>query len=63
MHLKEVLSESRGVPIPSFVAIAGMSDKIDEEGNLSPEAAYQQTSLDELLAELKWYGDALAAAR
>jgi NAD(P)H-dependent FMN reductase len=63
MHLKEIISEARAVPIPNFVALAGMSDKIDDDGNLAAEASYQQTVLDELLTELKWYSDALSAAR
>ena len=65
--LKEVLSESRALPIPNFVAITGMSEIIDEKGNLA-EAAQQnpygpQTSLETLLDELQWTSDALAAAR
>lgn len=67
MHLKEILSESKSVPIQNAIALAGMSDKIDEQGNLDAElkaAAYgPQAALDALLAELKWYGDALTAAR
>lgn len=67
MHLKEVVSEARAVPIPEFVAMAGMSDQIDEEGVLKPEIAAReygpQSALDGLLAELKWYSDALAVAR
>lgn len=67
MHLKEILSESKSAPIPNFVALAGMSDLIDEEGNLD-EAAKQnpygpQGALGTLLEELKWYSDALSAAR
>ncbi|HVO86314.1 MAG TPA: NADPH-dependent FMN reductase [Candidatus Binatia bacterium] len=67
MHLKEVLSEARSVVIPSQVAIAGMSDKINEAGELSAELKDQpygpQTSLKNALAELKWYSDALSKAR
>jgi NAD(P)H-dependent FMN reductase len=67
--LKEILSESKAVPLPTYspLAMAGMSDKIDEEGNLAEEfktAPYgPQTALDAMLADLKWYSDALAAAR
>jgi NAD(P)H-dependent FMN reductase len=67
--LKEILSESKAVPLPSSspLAMAGMSDKIDEEGNLAEElkaAPYgPQIALDAMLDELKWYSDALAAAR
>lgn len=67
MHLKEVISEAKAVPIPNFVALAGMSDIIDNNGNLAEEAAANpygpQGALNMLLAELKWYSDALAVAR
>lgn len=67
MHLKEVISEARGVPIPNFVAFPHMSDNIDDEGNLSQEQKANpygpQTTLQSLLEELKWYSDALATAR
>lgn len=67
MHLKEILSESRAAVIPTQLAIAGMSEKIDEEGRLSEEQQAlpygPQTSLKNMLGELKWYSDALAAAR
>jgi NAD(P)H-dependent FMN reductase len=67
MHLKEVISEARGVPIPSFVALAHMSDVIDDAGNLNEEQKANpygpQKTLEDMLAELKWYSDALAAAR
>jgi NAD(P)H-dependent FMN reductase len=67
--LKEILSESKAVPLPtsSPLAMVGMSDKIDEEGNLAEElktAAYgPQTALDAMLEDLKWYSDVLSAAR
>lgn len=67
MHLKEVISESQAVPISSFVAIHGMSEAIDEEGNLSEKLRANpygpQAQLEAMLAELKWYSDALAVAR
>lgn len=67
LHLKEILSEGQAVVIPNFLAIAGMSDMIDEDGNLSAEASANpygpQGQLDALLAELKWYSDALSHAR
>jgi NAD(P)H-dependent FMN reductase len=69
IQLKVILSESKAVPIPlsSPLAMAGMSDKIDEEGNLAEEfktAPYgPQVSLEDMLADLKWYSDALAVAR
>lgn len=67
MHLKEIISEARGVPIPSFVALAHMSDLIDEAGNLDEEQKANpygpQAALGAMLTELAWYSDALAAAR
>jgi NAD(P)H-dependent FMN reductase len=67
--LKEILSESRAVPMPtlSSTAMSGMSEAIDEDGNLSEAAKANpygpQNGLDTLLADLKWYSDALATAR
>lgn len=67
--LKEILSESKAVPLPTYspLAMAGMSDLIDEEGNLSETAKAKpygpQTALDAMLADLQWYSDALATAR
>jgi NAD(P)H-dependent FMN reductase len=68
MHLKEILSEAQSVPIPNFVALTmRVNEVFDENGTLSEEvAAVQygpQFALDNLLAELKWYSDALAPAR
>lgn len=67
MHLKEILSEAQSVPISKFVALHGMSELIDEKGNLSEEAKANpygpQGALDGLLADLVWYSDALASAR
>jgi NAD(P)H-dependent FMN reductase len=69
VQLKVILSESRAVPIPipSPLAMVGMSDKIDDNGNLTEELIDQphgpQAALDEMLHGLKWYSDALAAAR
>jgi NAD(P)H-dependent FMN reductase len=67
MHLKEILSESQSVPIPNSVKLHGMSEAIDEEGNLKEELKANpygpQRALDSLLAELKWYSDALSKAR
>lgn len=66
MHLKEILSESKTVPIQNHVAFHGM-ENIDEEGKLSEElktALYgPQSALEAMLAELKWYSDALSEAR
>ncbi len=68
--LKEILSESRAVPTPSYtpLTMVGMSELIDEAGNLTEAAKAKprggpQKALDNMLAELKWYSDALAAAR
>jgi NAD(P)H-dependent FMN reductase len=69
IQLKVILSESRAVPIPipTPLAMAQMSEKIDEEGNLTPELAKAehgpQAALENTLDDLKWYSDALAAAR
>lgn len=67
MHLKEILSESQTAPIPNFVAFHGISEGIDEAGNLSEELKANpygpQSALNNLLAELEWYSDALSAAR
>jgi NAD(P)H-dependent FMN reductase len=67
--LKEILSESRMVPMSTVpgVAMTHMSEMIDEEGNLSEEQKTSpygpQAALEALLTELKWYSDALATAR
>lgn len=67
MHLKEILSEGQAMPIPNFVALAGMSDLIDEQGNLDEAARANpygpQATLEALLSELQWYSDALLVAR
>lgn len=69
VSLKEILSESRMVPMSTIpgVAMTGMSEKIDEEGNLSEvEKANPygpQTALETLLKELHWYSDVLKAGR
>ncbi len=68
MHLKEILSESRAAIIPAHVAFAGrVGEIIDENGNLSEELKANpygpQATLANMLAELKWYSDALATAR
>lgn len=68
MHLKEILSESRAVPIPNAVAFPGrVGEAIDEQGKLQPEIAEQAygplTALKALIEELKWYSDVLTAGR
>lgn len=67
--LKEILSENSAILVPtrSSLAITHMSEIIDEEGNLSEEARAKpygpQKGLKALLSDLKWYSNALAAAR
>lgn len=68
MHLKEILSEGQAVPIPKFVAFAHMSNAINEEGNIADESVREnpygpQATLQAMLEELVWYGEALKAAR
>lgn len=67
MHLKEILSESKAVPIQQAVAFHGISEGIDDEGKLAADLAALAygplTALKALLEELKWYSDALSAAR
>lgn len=68
MHLKEILSESRAAVIPSQVALVGQAgENLSEDGGLSDELKAlefgPQTSLKNMLAELKWYSDALETAR
>lgn len=67
VHLKEILSESKSVVIPNTVAMNSLSELIDEAGQLSEEVRSNpygpQAALQALLAELKWYSDALATAR
>lgn len=67
MHLKEIISEAHAVPLSKFVAFSHMSDAIDDDGELMEEVKANpygpQGQLDGLLEDLKWYGEALAAAR
>lgn len=67
MHLKEIISEAKAVPIQNSVAMAGMSEQIDDNGTLDKEVAANpygpQGALNVLFAELQWYSDALKAAR
>lgn len=69
MNLKVILSESKAVPLPTFspLAMTGMSELIDEDGNLTDAARTKPYDLNEILAgalaELKWYSDALAVAQ
>lgn len=69
VHLKEILSESKAVVIPTYTPLimAGMSEMIDDDGNLTQAGEDNPRNLQEtcetMLEELKWYSDALAAAR
>ncbi len=67
MHLKEILSEGLTLPIQKSVAMTGMSELLDDDGNLTEAAKANpygpQAALDGLLAELKWTSDALSVAR
>lgn len=67
IQLKEILSESRTVVIPNAVAFVGVSEAVDDEGNINEEIKANpygpQGQLDATLTELKWYSDALSAAR
>lgn len=67
-HLKGIISEVRGVPIPNQVGLTmRVAEVFDENGTLSEEVAAlpygPQAALDALLTELKWYSDALSTAR
>jgi NAD(P)H-dependent FMN reductase len=68
MHLKEILSESQAAITPRQVALPGRAiENFDEDGNLNEELKANprgpEFALKNLLEELKWYSDALAAAR
>jgi NAD(P)H-dependent FMN reductase len=69
LMLKVILSESKAVPLPTFtpLTMTGMSEQIDDDGNLTEAGKANprglQQSLEAALAELKWYSDALASAR
>lgn len=67
VQLKEILSESRTVVIPNAVAFIGVSEGVDDEGNINATLKANpygpQAALNSTLEELKWYSDALAQAR
>lgn len=67
MHLKEILNESGATIIPRQIAMTKPTDQLSEQGELSETAKAQPYgpahSLSSLLEDLKWYSDALAAAR
>jgi NAD(P)H-dependent FMN reductase len=67
-HLKGIISETQAVPVPINVALTmRLSEIFDEQGTLAEEVAAQEYSpkfsLENTLADLEWYSDALAAAR
>ncbi|HVX24063.1 MAG TPA: NAD(P)H-dependent oxidoreductase [Candidatus Saccharimonadales bacterium] len=67
--LKEIVSESKAVPLPSLspLTLSGMSEQIDDKGELTEAGKANPRNLDaslqSALEELKWYSDALAQAR
>lgn len=67
MHLKEVISEAQAVPMSKFVAFHGVSEALDDDGNISEEVKANpygpQGALEGLLEDVIWYGEALSAAR
>lgn len=67
-HLKDILSEIRGMVISTNVALTmRVSEVFDEHGTLAEEIASQEygpaASLSNTLDELTWYSNALSAAR
>lgn len=67
MQLKEILSESKLIVIPNSVALIGAHDNLDNEGILKEELKVlpygPEYALKTMFEELKWYSDALGAAR
>lgn len=67
MHLKEILSEGKSVPIPEFVAFHGVSEGVDDEGNLAEALKANpygpEYALNSMVDSLVWYTRALKAAR
>ena len=66
--LKEILSESLAAIVPKSVAFIGHgTDSFDETGDLKADLKANpygpQKALDDMLIDLKWYGNALTAAR
>lgn len=67
-HLRGVLPGLHAITVPSATYFIGqVGQAIDEQGNLSEEIKSNpygpQTAIRNMLADLKWYSDALAAAR
>ncbi len=67
--LKEILSECQSVVIPKSTQLfnVGMTNAVDDEGNLSSELESNpygpKSQLETMLKELVWYSNALSAAR
>ena len=67
--LKEILSESRAILVPTTpgLTIFGMSELIDEQGNLAEKEKANpygpQAALTTMFGELQWFSDALARKR
>jgi NAD(P)H-dependent FMN reductase len=67
-HLYTMIAISNAISIPKAVALTmRVSDIFDENGTLTEEVATQpygpKSASDAMLAELKWYSDALIAAK
>jgi len=67
-HLKNIISEIRAVPIPVNMALTmRVSEVFDEHGTLAEEIDSKEHGPKDILAnvlnELTWYSEALAAAR
>lgn len=67
MHLKEVLSELKTLPIPETVALMGIQEGLGEDGELADELKANprspQAQLTGQLDNLLWYAEALQAKR
>jgi NAD(P)H-dependent FMN reductase len=68
VHLKNIISESKAIPISTNMAWTHrVSETFDDDGNLNDEQKKQEYGpeaiLNNVLDELIWYSDALAAAR
>ena len=67
--LKEILSECQSTVISKSVQLfnVGMTNAVDDDGNLSEELQNNpygpSTQLNNLLSELEWYSNALESAR
>lgn len=66
-QLKLILLEAQAAVIPHATTVSFAGNVIDEEGNLNEEQKANPygpaSSVKTLLTDLKWYSDALAAAR